>query len=68
LMMHGFLSMLMLVFLKHSNYDCCFSKIVKPLLAKFKFTQKIIAYVKDEGSNLNTLAIAFFIIISCEPL
>ncbi len=27
-------------------------KIVKPLLAKFKFTHKIIAYVKDKGSNL----------------
>jgi hypothetical protein len=27
-------------------------KIIKPLLAKFKFTHKIIAYVKDEGSNL----------------
>jgi hypothetical protein len=29
------------------------AKIVKPLLAKFQLTHKIIAYVKDEGSNLN---------------
>ncbi len=42
-------------------------EIVKPLLAKFKLTKKNITYVKDKGSNLNTLATSFSIIISCEP-
>ncbi len=37
-------------------------KFVKPLFAKFKFTHKIIAYVKDEGSNLNTLVATHFTI------
>jgi hypothetical protein len=31
------------------------AKNVKPLLAKFQLTHKIVAYVKDKGSNLNTL-------------
>jgi hypothetical protein len=44
------------------------AKIVKPLLAKFQLTHKIIAYVKDKGSNLNTLIAKFSIILSCEPL
>jgi hypothetical protein len=38
------------------------AKLVKPLLAKFKFTHKIIAYVKDKGSNLNTLVATFLTI------
>ncbi len=44
------------------------AKKFKPLLAKFQFTHKIIAYVKDEGSDLNTLVATFSIILSCEPL
>jgi len=44
------------------------AKIVKPLLAKFQLTHKIVAYVKDKGSNLNTLVTTLSTIISCEPL
>jgi hypothetical protein len=39
-------------------------EIVKPLLAKFQFTHKIVAYVKDKGSNLSTLITAFSIIVN----
>jgi hypothetical protein len=38
------------------------AKIIKPLFAKFKLTHKIIAYVKDNGSNLNTLVVILFTI------
>jgi hypothetical protein len=38
------------------------AKFVKPLLAKFKLTHKIITYVKDKGSNLNILVATFFTI------
>ncbi len=44
------------------------AEIVKPLFAKFQFTNKIVAYVKDKGSNLNTLVTTLSTIISCEPL
>jgi len=31
-------------------------------------TNKVIAYVKDEGVNLNSLTIALTFVMSCEPL
>jgi hypothetical protein len=37
------------------------AKIVKPLLAKFQFTHKIVVYMKNKGFNLNTLVVAFFL-------
>ncbi len=40
------------------------AEIVKPLLAKFQFTHKIVACVKDEGSNLNTLFTAISTIVN----
>jgi hypothetical protein len=43
-------------------------EFVKPLLAKFQLTHKIVTYLKDEGSNLNTLVATLSIIVSCEPL
>jgi hypothetical protein len=39
-------------------------RIAKPLLAKFQFTHKIVVYMKNKCSNLNTLVVAFFIIVS----
>jgi hypothetical protein len=63
--------------LKHVNVDifktpniagATLVEIIKPLLAKFKFTHTIITYVKDEGSNLNTLTVIAYIIVSCESL
>jgi hypothetical protein len=41
---------------------------VKVFLLKFNLTNKVIAYVKDEGANLNSLTIALTFVVSCEPL
>jgi hypothetical protein len=38
------------------------------LLNAYGLRNKIIAYVKDEGSNLNTLTIALKSVIKCETL
>jgi hypothetical protein len=40
------------------------AEIVKPLLAQYQFIKKIIAYVKDERSNLNTLASTFLQVVN----
>ncbi len=40
----------------------------KTLLEKFGFTSKVLCYVKDEGTNLETTTIALLSIISCEVL
>jgi hypothetical protein len=51
------------------NIFCAaFAKKVKVLLAEFNLTNKIIAYVKDEGSTLNSLKTTFTFVVSCEPL
>ena len=42
--------------------------IVKMLLSYFYFTNKVISYVKDEGSNLRTLALTLTLVVSCKPL
>lgn len=42
--------------------------IVKPLFQKFKLENKVLAYVKDEGKNLNTLAIELTTLVSCEVM
>ena len=42
--------------------------IVKRLLSDFHLTDKVISYVKDEGSNLRTLASALTSVVSCKPL
>ncbi len=41
---------------------------VKVLLAEFNLTNKVIMYVKDERTNLNSVTITFIYVISCEPL
>jgi hypothetical protein len=41
------------------------AEIVKPLLRKFKLESKVIAYLKDEGSNLRSLEKALIDSISC---
>jgi hypothetical protein len=38
------------------------------LLDAYRLRNKIIAYVKDEGSNLNTLTNALKFVIKCETL
>ena len=42
--------------------------IVKMLLLDFHLTDKVILYVKDEGSNLRTLAPSLTSIVFCKPL
>jgi hypothetical protein len=41
---------------------------LRDLFAWYELLDKVIAYVKDEGANLNTLIIRLTSIISCVPL
>ncbi len=41
---------------------------MKSLLATYQLTNKVIAYVKDENTNLNMLAFALISVVSCELL
>ncbi len=41
---------------------------MKVLLVEFNLTSKVIAYVKDEEANLNSLTTTFISIVSCELL
>jgi len=38
------------------------------VFAKYELNAQIIAYVKDEGSNLNTMTNALTFVVSCETL
>ncbi len=40
----------------------------KALLSKFGLMHHVIAFVKDEGNNLSTMAIALNFMIICQPL
>ncbi len=46
---------------------CTMENHVKVLLDFFGLRDKIIAYVKDEGSNLNTLILALTHVVTCCP-
>ncbi len=41
---------------------------MKELLSSYNLLDKLIAYVKDEGGNLSTLAQACTFVVSCGPL
>jgi hypothetical protein len=41
---------------------------LKDLFAQYELLNKVIAYVKDEGANLNTLTTKLTSIVSCVPL
>jgi len=41
---------------------------VKALLSLYNQLYKLIAYVKDEGGNLSTFALALTSMVSCGPL
>ena len=41
---------------------------MKRFLSDFHLTNKVISYVKDEGSNLRTLASALTSVVTCKPL
>jgi hypothetical protein len=51
-----------------SNFGVTFVEQVKVSLVEFNLTNKVIAYVKHEGINLNFLTTTFIFIVSCEPL
>jgi hypothetical protein len=40
----------------------------KSLLSKFGLMHHVIAFVRNEGNNLSTMAIALYFIIICQPL
>jgi len=40
----------------------------KSLLSNFGLMHRVIAFVKDEGNNLNTMATTLCLIIICQPL
>jgi hypothetical protein len=42
-------------------------EIMKPLLSQYQSTKKIVAYMKNERSNLNTLELAFLQLVNYEP-
>ncbi len=42
------------------------AKSLKKLLDKYGLRKKIIAYVKDEGSNFKTMIITLKAIVNCE--
>jgi hypothetical protein len=44
------------------------AKNLTKLLKKYGLRKKIIAYVKDKGSNINVMTIALKLVVSCESL
>jgi hypothetical protein len=53
------------IFEVHNIASATMANQVKSLLDSFDLIDKVIAYVKDEGSNLNTLTSALTSIVSC---
>jgi hypothetical protein len=51
-----------------NTYGATFVEIVKPLLVQFQLTNKILTYMKDEGSNLNTLESVHSTTTNCKLL
>jgi hypothetical protein len=51
-----------------NNFGITLAKIVKPLLRKFQMTNKIVFYVKDEGSNLGTFDSVLTFVVNRELL
>jgi hypothetical protein len=49
----------------HNTIGVTIANHVKSLLDSFRLLDKVITYVKDEGSNLNTLTFALTFIVSC---
>jgi hypothetical protein len=46
--------------------DQALARSLTKLLDKYNLRKKIIAYVKDEGSNLNAMSIALKVVVNCE--
>jgi len=51
-----------------NTHGAALTEQVKSLLAMYQLTNKVIAYVKNENTNLNILAFALTNVISCELL
>ncbi len=49
-------------------FNVALAKWMKIILDEFNLTNKVIAYVKDEGTNFNSFTTAFTFVMSCEPL
>jgi hypothetical protein len=42
------------------------ARSITKLLDKYGLRKKIIAYIKDEGSNLNAMTIILYVVVNCE--
>ncbi len=51
-----------------NTFGATLAKQMKYLLVEYQLTNKIIIYVKDESTNLNTFAFAFANVVFCAPL
>jgi hypothetical protein len=67
-MSNGCLAMLQLVCLKFLHIWNSLGKNMKSLFIQSQLTNKIIVYVKNEGTNLNILVVALTFVVSCAPL
>ncbi len=56
------------LFEAHDMNGATMAMKLKQILDNFSLTQKIMAYVKNEGSNLQTCATTFNSIVSCHHL
>jgi hypothetical protein len=63
----GVLSLIVNIFEVHDIINGTITNQIKVLLDSFGLLEKIVPYVKDERSNLNTLTNALTTIISCVP-
>lgn len=67
-MSNGYLAMLQLVCLKFLHIWNSLDRKMNSLFVQSQPTNKIIVYVKNEGTNLNILVVALTYIVSCAPL
>jgi hypothetical protein len=53
------------LFEAHDMSGAAMAMKLKQIIDKFSFTQKILVYVKGEGSNLQTCAQVLKLVVSC---
>ncbi len=51
-----------------NNTSQTLARSLTMLLDKYGLRKKIIAFVKDEGSNLNAMTVALKVVVNCEFL
>jgi hypothetical protein len=59
---------IVVIFEVHNTIGVAITNQVKVLLDVFGLLDKIIAYVKDEGSNLSILTLVLINVVTCSPL